>query len=131
MSVDSRFSVPRFYAFDAACRIAAGADIAHLVEKIYPDLENINNLLQQPEHGLPVLEVLIQRLLADQCRSVFSGYPFHVGLLLACLVLTEIEIRDLTVLIEAKSAHMPYDGYAPYLVFGSASSTQVLASGGA
>jgi len=110
--------------------IAAGADIPHLVEKIYPDLENINTLLQQPERGLPVLEILIQRLLAGQCRSVFSGYPFHIGLLLACLVLTEIEIRDLTVLIEAKSARMPYDDYAPYLVFGSNTSTQVHALSG-
>lgn len=111
--------------------IAAGADIAHQVEKIYPELDNINNLLQMPASGLPVMEILIQRLLAEQCRSVFSGYPFHIGLLLAALILTEIEIRDLTVLIEAKSVNMPYDGYAPYLVTGTNSSTQAHTLGGA
>jgi V/A-type H+/Na+-transporting ATPase subunit C len=110
--------------------IAAGADIAHIVEKIYPGLENVNSLLQAPQRGLPVLEMVIQRLFADQCRAVFSGYPFHIGLLLACLALTELEIHDLTVLIEAKSSQMPYDGYAPYLVVGS-SSTQPKPLGGA
>jgi V/A-type H+/Na+-transporting ATPase subunit C len=99
--------------------IAAGADIAHIVEKIYPAMENINSLLQMPQRGLPILEILIQRLVADECRSVFTGYPFHLGLLLACLILTELEIRDLIVLIEAKSANLPYESYAPYLVNGS------------
>jgi vacuolar-type H+-ATPase subunit C/Vma6 len=111
--------------------IAAGVDIAHIVEKIYPSLENINSLVQSPQHGLPILEMLIQRLLADQCRAVFTGYPFHIGLPLACLVLTELEIRDLTVLIEAKSSQMPYEDYAPYLVAGPASSTQPNAMSGA
>ena len=111
--------------------IAAGVDIPHIVEKIYPHLENVNSLIQSPEHGLPILEMLIQRLLAEQCRAVFSGYPFHIGLLLACLVLTEVEIRDLTVLIEAKSSNMPYEGYAPYLVTGAASSTKLNTVSGA
>ena len=105
--------------------IAAGTDIAHVVEKIYPHLDNVNSLVQSPQRGLPILEMLIQRLLADQCQAVFTGYPFHIGLPLACLVLTELEIRDLTVLIEAKSSHMPYEDYAPYLVVGSSSSTQL------
>lgn len=99
--------------------IAAGADIANIVEKVYPSLENVASLLQAPQHGLPILESFIQRLLANQCRSVFTGYPFHIGLLLAGLILTELEIRDLTVLIEAKSSMVPYDGYAPFLVVAS------------
>ena len=103
--------------------IAAGAEIAHVVEKVYPRLENTNNLVQAPQHGLPILEMLIQRLVAEQCRAVFTGYPFHIGLPLACMVLIELEIHDLTVLIEAKSAQMPREEYAPYLVAGSASST--------
>jgi vacuolar-type H+-ATPase subunit C/Vma6 len=111
--------------------IAAGVDIPHIVEKVYPRLENINSLIQSPEHGLPLLEILIQRLLADQCKAVFSGYPFHIGLLLACLVLTEVEIRDLTVLIEAKSSNMPSEGYSPYLVTGPASSAQLSPVSGA
>ena len=97
--------------------IAAGVDIRTYWKKSIRRLENVNSLIQSPEHGLPILEMLIQRLLADQCRAVFSGYPFHIGLLLACLVLTELEIRDLTVLIEAKSSIMPYDGYAPFFVW--------------
>jgi len=96
--------------------IAAGGDISNIVEKIYPNLENINTLVQQPLRGLSILELLLQRFVADQCKEVFTGYPFHIGLELAILVLTELEIRDLTVLIEAKSSNMPYEDYGPYLV---------------
>jgi vacuolar-type H+-ATPase subunit C/Vma6 len=48
--------------------------------------------------------------------AAFVGDPFHIGLPLAYLVLSDLEIQDLTVLIEAKSAQVANEEFAPYLV---------------
>jgi V/A-type H+-transporting ATPase subunit C len=110
--------------------IAAGADIDNVLERIYPGMENIRNLLQQPAQGLPILEVVLLRLIAGQCIGMFSGYPFQIGLQLAYLVLIEYESRDLTVLIEAKASQMPYEEFGPFLVTaqGLADRNRLLAS---
>jgi V/A-type H+-transporting ATPase subunit C len=96
--------------------IAAGADISQVVERIYPDLTNVGALLQEPQTGLPELELQLQRHVAEQCKAAFSGYPFHVGLPLAYAVLNELEIQDLTVLIEAKAVQMPTESFRPHLL---------------
>jgi V/A-type H+-transporting ATPase subunit C len=96
--------------------IAAGSDIARVVERLYPGLRNVEALLQNPERGLPKLELQLQRRLRQRFMAVFAGYPFHVGLPLALAALNELELQDLTVLIEAKSAQMPLEEYAPYLL---------------
>jgi V/A-type H+-transporting ATPase subunit C len=96
--------------------LAAGADILQIVTRLYPDLPNQDLLLQEPRRGLPELEVQLQRHVADQCRAAFTGYPFRISIPLAFLVLNELEIQDLTVLIEAKSSQVPEEGYKPYLV---------------
>jgi len=96
--------------------IAAGANIAGIVEGIYPGLDNIEGLLEQPESGLPKLELLLQRRLKQQFSTVFTGYPFHIGLPLAFVMLLELELQDLKVLIEAKSAQMASAEFAPYLL---------------
>jgi V/A-type H+-transporting ATPase subunit C len=101
--------------------IAAGADILQVVSQLYPDLPNLDELLQEPRKGLPELEIQLQRYVADQCRAAFVGYPFRISLPLAFLVLTEMEIQDLTVLIEAKSSEVTNEGYKPYLIMGLAS----------
>jgi V/A-type H+-transporting ATPase subunit C len=98
--------------------IAAGADIAQVVTRLYPQLTDVDALLQQPQHGLPELELQMQRHIADQCRIAFTGYPFQVGILLGYLVLTEWEIQDLTVLIEAKSARMSVEQFESHLLMG-------------
>jgi V/A-type H+-transporting ATPase subunit C len=98
--------------------IAAGADIAQVVTSLYPQLTGVDALLQQPQRGLPELELQLQRHIAVQCRAAFTGYPFHVGILLGYLILTEWEIQDLTVLIEAKSAHMPVEQFGSHLLMG-------------
>jgi V/A-type H+-transporting ATPase subunit C len=98
--------------------IAAGADIGQIVTRLYPALTGVDALLQQPQRGLPELELQLQRQVADQCRTAFTGYPFHVGILLGYLILTEWEIQDLTVLIEAKAARMPVDQFASHLLMG-------------
>jgi V/A-type H+-transporting ATPase subunit C len=96
--------------------IAAGADISSVVERIYPGIPDLNTLLEEPRSGLPKLEILLKRHVMNQCMSAFSGNPFHIGVPLAFLVLSDLEIQDLTVLIEAKSSHMPEEEFQPYLL---------------
>ncbi len=100
--------------------IAAGADIAQVVRRIYPGLRDVDVLLHDPHSGLPELELQLQRHVAEACRAAFSGYPFHIGIPLAFLLLNEFEVQDLTVLIEAKAAHMPAEAYQPHLLTGCA-----------
>lgn len=96
--------------------IAAGADIARIVMRVYPGLMNVDNLLQDPERGLPKLELQLQRRIRQQFNAVFTGYPFHIGLPLAFVVLFELEHQDLTVLIEAKASGKAQAEFMPYLL---------------
>jgi V/A-type H+-transporting ATPase subunit C len=98
--------------------IAAGADIAHIVAQVYPDLTDVESLLQEPRSGLPHLELQLQRYVVEQCRAAFIGYPFHIGIPLAYVVLNEMEIQDLTQLIEAKSLQIPVERFEPQLLMG-------------
>jgi V/A-type H+-transporting ATPase subunit C len=102
--------------------IAAGADIAQVVMRLYPQLIGADFLLQHPQQGLPELERGLQRLVATQCRTAFTGYPFHVGMPLSYLILTEWEIQDLTIVIEAKSTHMSTEQFASQLLMGCSTS---------
>ena len=101
--------------------IAAGADIAQVVKRIYPGLGDIEASLQEPGEGLPALELALKRMVAKQSLAAFVGDPFHIGIPLAYLLLSEYEIQDLTVLIEAKSSQLPIEAYRPYLLNGLAS----------
>lgn len=96
--------------------IAAGADVAAVINRIYPGIPDVNTLLENPQSGLPKLEVLLKRQLIRQCLAAFVGNPFHVGIPLAFLILSDIEMQDLIVLIEAKSSNMPEDEYRPFLL---------------
>ncbi|MCL4506885.1 MAG: V-type ATPase subunit [Chloroflexi bacterium] len=96
--------------------IAAGADIPRIITRIYPGLSGVDVLLHELRSGLPQLELQLQRHVAEQCRSAFTGYPFHIGVPLAFVVLHELEIQDLTVLIEAKSAQMPAEEFKAQLL---------------
>ena len=99
--------------------IAAGADISQVLARIYPDMPNMDVLLREPRQGLPELEVQLQRYVAERCRVAFIGYPFHIGVTLAYLVLNKLEIQDLIVLIEAKSSQIPAERFQPYLLIGN------------
>lgn len=96
--------------------IAAGADIASVVSRVYPNIPNVNALLERPQAGLPKLEQLLKQQVMHQCVSMFIGDPFHIGLPLAYLVLSDLEIQDLVVLIEAKSSKLPDENYRPLLL---------------
>ncbi len=98
--------------------IAAGADIARVVQHIYPDLPDLETLLDGSGSGLAALEVMLQREVLRQCQAVLTGNPFHIGVPLAYLTLHKMEIQDLTVLIEAKSTHVPSAEFRSYLLLG-------------
>ena len=95
--------------------IAAGADITQLVGRVYPDLRRLEPISENGA-GLDALEAALQRRIVELCRAAFIGYPFHVGIPLAYLVLNEYEIKDLTVLIEAKTSHLGIETFASMLV---------------
>jgi V/A-type H+-transporting ATPase subunit C len=96
--------------------IAAGADPAMVVERVFPGIPDLDSLLQEPRSGLPQLEIQLKRRLMRQCLAAFTGNPFHIGVPLAFLVLSDLEIQDLTVLIEAKSSDLPEEEYRPYML---------------
>jgi V/A-type H+/Na+-transporting ATPase subunit C len=95
--------------------VAAGADIGALVTRLYPALGDVRPLLDEPKHGLPLLEVALKRRIIQECEAAFLGDPFHVGVPLAYLVLHDFELQDLTLLVEAKQSQMPSNRYVPFL----------------
>lgn len=96
--------------------VAAGADIAQIIERIWPDISDAAEMLHDPRQGLPRLEHELWRRLAHACHAAFIGDPFHVGIPLAYVLLSEMEINDLTVLIEAKATDKSPAEFIPYLV---------------
>jgi vacuolar-type H+-ATPase subunit C/Vma6 len=101
---------------DEAIRaIAAGEDIGQIVSRIYPQLERPERIGEQNGAGLKALETALHRRVVGLCRDAFRGDPFNIGVPLAYLVLNDYEIRDLTVLIEAKSSELPLETFGPML----------------
>ena len=96
--------------------IAAGADVASIISRAYPGISNVSELLEHPESGLPKLEHLLKQQVMRQCVAAFIGDPFHIGLPLAYLVLSDFEIQDLVVLIEAKSSKLKDEAFRPLLL---------------
>ncbi len=96
--------------------IAAGVDIAPILTRIYPDITDAGALIEDPQAGLSRLEVLLKRQILKQCISAFVGSPFHIGIPLAFLVMSNLEVQDLIVLAEAKSSGLPDDKYRPFLL---------------
>jgi V/A-type H+-transporting ATPase subunit C len=96
--------------------IAAGVDVAAVINRVFPGIPDVSSLLENPQSGLPKLEVLLKRQLIKQCLAAFVGNPFHIGIPLAFLVLSDIEVQDLIILIEAKSSNMPEEEYRPFLL---------------
>jgi len=99
--------------------IAAGANIAQVVRRIYPDIPDVEAVLEDEDNGLSRLELLLRRQVAERCRAAFLGNPFHIGVPLAFLLLHEMEVQDLTVLIEAKSTNVPVEVFRSYLLTGT------------
>src|SRR5688572_16945448 len=51
--------------------IAAGTDIAAVINRIYPRIPDVNTLLEHPQSGLPKLEILFKREIIKQCLAAF------------------------------------------------------------
>jgi vacuolar-type H+-ATPase subunit C/Vma6 len=96
--------------------IAAGADVAAIISRTFPAITDVNALLDNPHTGLPKLEVQLKRQLMRQCVAAFIGNPFHIGVPLAFLILSDLEIQDLIILIEAKSSDVPDAGFRSLLL---------------
>ena len=99
--------------------IARGASIADVVFKIYPELASeLSGVILDSGGGLGQLERALNKLALARCRNAFIGYPFHIGIPLGYVWLNEYEIRDLTVIVEAKSTGTAPDVFIPMLVMG-------------
>jgi V/A-type H+/Na+-transporting ATPase subunit C len=96
--------------------IAAGADYLQVVSKIFPQLGRLEMFSEEPEKRLIELERNLQLRLISICRSVFAGNSFHVGIMLAYLLLCEMEIQDLTLLFEAKAQQQPPRVFQRFIV---------------
>ena len=99
--------------------LASGKQIVEVVARIYPELLDYTALQGHSDEAvrgwLPSLELALARHLIRLCRDVFMGSPFHIGLPLAYLQLNEYEVRDLTLLIEAKASGTPQERFIPML----------------
>ncbi|MGC9348806.1 MAG: V-type ATPase subunit [Anaerolineae bacterium] len=97
--------------------IARGEDVASVVFRIHPDLrEQLQGVTLESGEGLGKLEEALSRLLLTRCRKMFIGSPFHIGLPLAYVWLNEYEIRDLTVVVEAKASGLSPDVWESMLL---------------
>lgn len=96
--------------------LAAGADIAAVLGRVFPTLSGIGEYLQDPRTGLPGLELELRRHVMRRCLAAFVGNPFHIGMPLAYLVLHDLEVQDLTVLVEAKAARLRNDEFDRLIV---------------
>jgi vacuolar-type H+-ATPase subunit C/Vma6 len=105
--------------------VAVGGDLVRALDRLYPGLTDTEALLLDPERGLPKLELQIQRRLRRQFTEIFTSYPFQIGLPLAFAILIELEVQDLTVLIEAKAAQMPVERFTPYLLMSTETDNRV------
>jgi vacuolar-type H+-ATPase subunit C/Vma6 len=62
---------------------------------------------EAPPHHFDAASVGLWRFLAGEIQRTLTGYPFHIGVPLGFLLAQEIEIRDLRVLLAAKSIGVP------------------------
>jgi vacuolar-type H+-ATPase subunit C/Vma6 len=91
----------RWLTLDARRRLAEDAELpweAALAGTPYARL-----LAGVPADGLDVAASALLRAVAREAQRSLRGEPFHIGVLLAVLLSIEIEIRDLRVLLAAKT----------------------------
>ena len=104
--------------------IAHGASIADIVFRIHPELQDdLRGVSFESGEGLARLEQALLRLLIARCRRMFLGSPFHIGLPLAYVLLSEYEIRDVTVIVEAKASDVSSEVFAPMLLMPTSTSS--------
>ena len=68
-----------------------------------------------PARRFDAVSVAFWRFLASEIQRILTGYPFHIGVPLGFLLAQEIEIRDLRVLLAAKTIGVPSAEIIEYL----------------
>lgn len=96
--------------------IATGMQLPELVAKAYPSITPLITSKEGIVQKLPLIEVALTRMFLQTCRSVFAGKAFDLSFILAYLFILEIELQDITLLIEAKALGIPPERYNPYLI---------------
>jgi V/A-type H+/Na+-transporting ATPase subunit C len=104
--------------------IAMGADYMQVAGKLFPQFAGLDLYSDEPENKLLELERHLQLHMVAQCRAAFVGNTFHIGTLLAYLLLCEMEIQDLTLLFEAKGQQLPVKTFQRFLVMNNPESSQ-------
>lgn len=96
--------------------IASGKDINQVVSEVFPSIMDGSIQDSHAAKQLPWIEIQMTRMIQQSCHTTFSRASFNIGLLLAYLFSLEIEIQDLTLLIEAKALDIPAAVYGPYMI---------------
>ncbi|NLS80178.1 MAG: V-type ATPase subunit [Chloroflexi bacterium] len=94
--------------------IAAGQEVTPLLRQVWGEAAPPAEVGQPG--WLPRLEVALHRYLDKLCRAALTGYPFHLGVILAYLMQKRAETRDLMVLAEAKMSGLRRPAYQDYMV---------------
>lgn len=94
--------------------IAEGEDVTPLLRRVWgPDVPEVSTY---QDGWLPKLEAWLHRYHARHARTALLGYPFHLGVVLAFIILKRYEVQDLMVLAEAKMASLRPAQYHDYMV---------------
>lgn len=96
--------------------IASGRELPEMIEKAYPSMAVFLMHEGKAIDKLPMIEVALMRMFLQTCRSTFAQASFNIGLILAYLFTLEIEIQDITLLIEAKALGIRQERFTPYLI---------------
>lgn len=97
--------------------VANGVSLSQVVFRVYPQIrDQVGGISLETGEGLERLEESLLLMHIGRCRRMFVGSPFHIGLPLAYVWLSEYEIRDLTVIIEAKSMGLTRESFEPLLL---------------
>jgi V/A-type H+-transporting ATPase subunit C len=98
--------------------IASGANVQDVIARVWG--EGAPEFAEVPDEPTgESLQALETALLRFECRTAwdaFSGYPFHLGVVLGYLMLKECEAHDLATLAEAKAEGLPSETVEPYLI---------------
>lgn len=101
---------------DVIRTIASGGLVIDVVRQAYPELSESLAGELEPALRLPFVELQLTRIFLDRCRKAFTANTFHVGFLLAYLFLLEIEIQDVTLIVESKALGLQQGSYESYLI---------------
>ena len=86
--------------------IAMGATPAEVIESIWGfgmvDLNSLDGDTRETDN-IPKLEMLLMRYWRRLALSASHGFPFRLGVILAYLIIQELETQDLVRLLEAKA----------------------------